>query len=212
MTPEMVLHRYRDYAEYVAVQTAGNARKLDHRWVREATVVFLANYLRGYHAEDDNWPTFGLCHGTRGGYEQSWFRRELPGCDVIGTEIAPTATQFPHTIQWDFHETQPEWIGRADFIYSNSFDHAYDPAKALRAWVSCLTPAGLCFLEHTWEHGPEGVTELDPFGVTQVALMTLVETWTDGRYAVCDVLAPPRRRGEKFRTSAVLVIARQEGA
>ena len=29
-----------------------------------------------------------------------------------------------------FPEVKPEWIGKADFIYSNSFDHSYDPACA----------------------------------------------------------------------------------
>ncbi|MBK6621188.1 MAG: hypothetical protein IPG32_10020 [Saprospirales bacterium] len=48
-------------------------------------------------------------------------------CEVIGTEISDSASKFSHTIEWDFHEVKPEWIGRADFIYSNSFDHSYDP-------------------------------------------------------------------------------------
>jgi hypothetical protein len=43
-----------------------------------------------------------------------------------------TATQFPHTIQWD-PEVKPEWIGKADFIYSNSFDIPLIPLCASTA-------------------------------------------------------------------------------
>jgi hypothetical protein len=47
----------------------------------------------------------------------------------MGTEISDTAGQFPYTIQWDFHKTKAEWIDATDFIYSNCFDHSYDPQK-----------------------------------------------------------------------------------
>ena len=81
---------------------------------------------------------FGICHGTRRGKEQEWFRKYL-GCGVIGTEISDTVEQFPHTIEWDFHETKAEWINSADFIYSNSLDHSYDPKKCLTACTGAVT-------------------------------------------------------------------------
>lgn len=40
-------------------------------------------------------------------------------------------------------------IDATDFVYSNSFDHSYDPEKCLNAWMSCLKKGGICILEHT---------------------------------------------------------------
>ena len=63
-------------------------------------------YLSEYIRKNINIVKFGLCHGTRTGKEQEWFRKYL-SCDVVGTEISETATQFPFTIQWDFHKSKP---------------------------------------------------------------------------------------------------------
>lgn len=128
-----------DYDKYREAQITGNYKKLDNVWVSEENVEFLANYIR----ETVGDVRFGICHGTRRGKEQEWFIKYL-GCDVIGTEISDTAEQFPNTIQWDFHDVKPEWIDSTDFIYSNSLDHSYDPEKRLNAWMSCVTPRGVC--------------------------------------------------------------------
>lgn len=120
------LYKYRDYEEYKQAQIDGNLRKLDCIWASMDNIVMLSNYLK------TNIPDlkFGICHGTRRGEEQKLFR-ELLGVEVIGTEISHTATQFPNTIEWDFHNVKDEWINNVDFIYSNSFDHSYDPEKCL---------------------------------------------------------------------------------
>lgn len=133
---------------------------------------------------------FGICHGTRRGKEQEWFRKYL-GIDVIGTEISSTATTFPNTIQWDFHNVKTEWIDAVDFIYSNSFDHSFDPEKCLNAWMSCVRPGGFCILEHSTAHEASGASELDPFGASVVAMPYLIGTWSKGKYAVREVLAAP---------------------
>merc|ERR1711920_1130260 len=76
---------------------------------------------------------------------------------VLGTEISDTAEQFPNTIQWDFHNAKAEWLSAADFIYSNSLDHAFDPLRALTQWMRCLQPRGVLFLEHCSGHSEIGV-------------------------------------------------------
>jgi hypothetical protein len=184
------LHQYRkpdgsfDYEQYRRVQVEGNHRKLANVWVVEENIAFLANYLRRLQ------PTFGICHGTRRGKEQEWFRKHLQ-CEVIGTEISDTAAQFPHTIQWDFHEVKPEWVGAVDFIYSNSFDHSYDPEKCLNAWMSCLRPGGVCILEHSNMHDTMGASELDPFGASINLMPYLVVTWSKGKFAVREIIDAP---------------------
>ena len=108
-SPGFVLHRYLnsdgsfDYEKYRKIQEDGNKRKINKVWVNEENVAFLSNYIKSLIPS----PQFGICHGTRRGKEQEWFRKYL-SCEVIGTEISDTAENFPYTIQWDFHEVKPE--------------------------------------------------------------------------------------------------------
>lgn len=192
-----VLHEYRnpdgsfDYSRYQLVQKEGNRLKRDQVWVLEENIKFLAEYI----AKSVPDPKFGLCHGTRQGKEQQWFSEAL-GCQVLGTEISESASDFPNTIQWDFHEVKPEWLGKVDFIYSNSFDHSYDPELCLGRWMSCLRKGGLCILEHTSGHEPRAANELDPFGAQLEIMPYLIAQWGKGRFHLREMLRAPRVRGE----------------
>ncbi len=192
-----------DYELYRKAQTEGNRQKIENVWALEENIAFLAEYLKSHLGS----PEFGICHGTRRGREQAWFRKYL-NCEVIGTEISETATDFPHTIQWDFHEVRPEWKDSVDFIYSNSFDHSYDPEKCLNAWVSCLKPAGLCIIEHGTTHGPEGASALDPFGAHLVQMPYLITKWSNGKYCLRELLEAPRRRAAASHELHFLIVQR----
>lgn len=178
-----------NYEEYRKVQTEGNIRKIDKVWVLEKNISFLSDYIKKTIGKVE----FGICHGTRSGKEQEWFRKYLH-CEVIGTEISDTAETFPNTIQWDFHETKPEWINSVDFIYSNAFDHSYDPEKCLNAWMSCLKKSGLCILEHTSGH--EQATRLDPFGAQLINMPYLILNWGKGKYSVREIIQAPVKSDE----------------
>lgn len=191
-----VLHSYTkedgsfDYKRYRQIQEEGNKRKIDSVWVLEENIEFLANYINSRISPVH----FGLCHGTRRGKEQEWFKKYLKSdARIIGTEISETAAEFPDTIQWDFHEIKDEWIGVVDFIYSNSFDHSYDPEKCLNAWISCLRPGGVCILEHTDAHGPKGANDLDPFGAHIMQMPYLITRWGGGKYGVREILKAPAK-------------------
>ena len=174
-----------DYERYRKIQEEGNIRKIDLIAAKEELIAFLADYMtntRGMKVR------FGICHGTRRGMEQKWFRQHLGDAEVIGTEISSTAIQFENTIQWDFHQVKPEWLGAVDFIYSNSWDHSYDPKHCFSQWVSCLKPDGICILEHSIYHGPEYTDDLDPFGANLPNLVTLINTWGEGKFHVDAVL------------------------
>lgn len=181
----MKLHAYANYDEYRKAQQAANQRKINVVWVRQRDVQFIADYIKTRIT-----PKFGICHGTRTGHEQEWFR-ECLGCEVLGTEIATSASAYRNTICWDFHETKPEWLDAVDFIYSNAFDHAYDPQKALDAWMSCTR---LCIIEHTVYHGPKHVSEVDPFGAELQVMPYLITLWGNGRYGVRQILKPTEDR------------------
>jgi hypothetical protein len=200
------LHSYQtqdgkfDYESYRKIQETGNKKKINKVWVQEENIKFLADYV----AKKIEKPRFGICHGTRRGMEQKWFSEAL-GCEVIGTEISETATQFPNTIQWDFHNVKDEWKGSVDFIYSNSFDHSYDPEKCLNAWMSCIRPGGLCIIEHSSGHGLEGATELDPFGAELHMMPYLIVQWSKGKFGVREML-PAAKKPDHLSYLSFLVI------
>lgn len=187
----MELYKYKSYQEYKDIQVSTNKEKLHKVWADRDNIVFLSEYIRSKISK----PTFGICHGTRRGLEQKWFS-ECLGCLVLGTEISDTANQFPNTVQMDFHETVPEWHNQADFVYTNSFDHACYPEKAFLAWFDSLKDTGMLILEHSSRHHPLAVCETDPFGATISELMELIPKWTLGVYSVTEILdAPVPRKG-----------------
>ena len=163
----MKLYKFDNYQEYKEVQVKGyNAKVNTHSWVDTHAIRGLVSYIVDYNSD----VSFGICHGTRRGIEQYEFNKTFKLLDmdvnVIGTEIAGDAKdRFPNTIEWDFHEVKDEWVGNVDFIYSNSFDHSYDPEKALGSWMSCLTEKGLCFIE--WNSAADGNSSpMDPYAAS----------------------------------------------
>ena len=173
-----------NYDKYKEVQVAKNKHKIKSVWVSRHSVEKLSKYIKSLIPN----PEFGLCHGTRRGKEQFFFSKFLD-CNVLGTEISDTAERFPNTIEWDFHEVKDEWIEAVDFIYSNSFDHTYDPKKCMNAWMSCLKKGGLCIIEHhSVVHTPPYVSEGDPFGAYVFIMPYLITVWGNGRYGVRRIL------------------------
>ena len=191
---DYLLRRYEDgrggfdYDRYVSVQTEGNRRKIENVWADEETIGVICDYLRSTGAPLRR----GLCHGSRNGAEVRWFREKL-GIEVVGTDISDTAGQFG-LVQWDFHKAREDWVGRFDFIYTNSHDHAHDPRLAFSTWVDQLSETGVLLIEHTMAHSPDGVSELDPFGVDPRVLPYVLLNFSEGRYAVTRILKPDHRK------------------
>lgn len=162
-----------DYDTYRDIQVAGNKAKINAQWVGEDHIRLLSDYINLLRPEI----SFGLCHGTRSGAEQMWFSQHLSGNPfVLGTDISDTAADRPQSIVWDFHNIKPEWIDAADFVYSNSWDHSYDPLKAFHAWAKCLKPGGMMLLDHAANYEPDKINVLDPFGIAIDDLENLIKT------------------------------------
>ena len=98
------------YEKYRKTQVFHNRRKIDQVWADEETLSVIASYIKTHVPV----VRAGICHGTRRGYEQAEFSRQL-GCPVIGTEISDSAGKFANTVQWDFHEQKVEWRNRFSF-------------------------------------------------------------------------------------------------
>ena len=149
------LAKYSNYTEYVRAQRSKtdlmaartpHGKLIPHQSVPEAYVARLSAYIQQTLPLKHK---FALCHGTRSGREQSWFRKYLPsGVEVWGTEISEAAAKVaPYTIAWDYHKVKPEWRGRVDFVYSNTLDHSFNPMLALRQWMSEVSDDGALFIE-----------------------------------------------------------------
>ena len=162
----MKIYNYESYEDYVNAQIEGNKRKIKNSYVDPISLGGLVGHLYEQYSLK---PSTILCHGTRRGLEQQYFLDIYKSLgitpNVIGTEISPTAVDYPNTIQWDFHEVKDEWVGAVDLVYSNSFDHSYKPTDCLKAWMSCLSKNGVCVLEYSEECDTKS-GKTDPFAAS----------------------------------------------
>lgn len=187
---EMVyIHKYSGgYEEYRSTQIFHNRRKLKKVWADEDTLELVCGDLRKHDLTGT-----GICHGARNGFEVGFFRERL-AAEVIGTDISETATEFPNMVVWDFHDNNPDWLGKFDFVYTNSLDQAADPQKALTSWSEQIKPKGRIYIEHTMAHSTAGASAMDPFGAHPIAMPYLFFTWGRGKYRLVDIIENPRKK------------------
>jgi hypothetical protein len=190
-----------DYEKYRTIQERGNLRKIDQVWADEGVIESLA----GFALANLDRVTFGLCHGTRRGLEQAWFS-QYTGAYFLGTEISNSACDFPNTIKWDFHEVNEGWLGNVDVIYSNSWDHSYDPKRCFTNWMLCLRPGGFCFLEHDVTHTEDYTSRLDPFGISLPELLLLLTDLGQGSFFVRTILSEFPLSKKRRRSLNVIVV------
>lgn len=188
------------YERYREKQIAGNRNKIEKVWAREDNIAVICACAEKRLGTVRS----VLCHGVRNGRELEWFRAHLlGGPEVLGTDISDTASSFPSTVQWDFHDENPEWIGRWDLVYTNSWDHAFDPERAFGVWLRSLSPRGVLVLEHGRSHEPDRVSELDPFGASLKGLVEFVNRVGAPDFHVIETLELPSDTGRAKRHAVV---------
>ncbi|MBK6802286.1 class I SAM-dependent methyltransferase [Novosphingobium sp.] len=178
---DVYLYRYSSYEEYRQVQIYHNLRKLKRVWADPQTLDLLADELV---ARLGSGPLRGLCHGTRNGFEQNHLNAQHPGWKVTGTDISPSAADFPNSVVWDFHDERAEWLGAFDFVYSNSLDQSWQPRVALETWLGQVRPGGVVVIEHSDEQSPLAAGEMDPFGVRPQVVPYVLAEWFGHRVSV----------------------------
>jgi len=161
--PWIYLHEYSSYEEYAEVQKFHNRRKPQNIWADDQTLSLVADIVRKNSVKAQAYS--GICHGARNGFEVGKLRALLGSDNIIGTDISETAEQFSNLCVWDFHDENPDWLGRFDFVYSNSLDQSWKPFEALSCWIRQIKEDGIIVIEHTRAHGVEGASAMDPFGV-----------------------------------------------
>ncbi len=174
-TKDFYLHEYSSYEEYARVQIHWNKVKLNYVWADEGTLKRVKDILVGEFG--DTKKINGICHGARNGFEQNFLRCLSENFDIIGTDISETATKYDNSVQWDFHDVNPDWSGNQDFIYTNSLDQSWQPDVAVETWLSQLNENGILIIEHTHGHGPSGASEMDPFGVKPTVMPYMMTMW-----------------------------------
>lgn len=162
----MNIYKYDSYEDYVKAQTEANHKKLHCSWVSFTTTRAISNRVK----EVDNI----ICHGSRRGTELEYFSDCYPEATIIGTEISDTASSFENTIQHDFHEVREDWLGKFDIVYSNSFDHSYDPCKALDTWIDQLNENGVLCVELMKDVDNKS-TEMDPLEISEEEYIELIK-------------------------------------
>jgi len=150
----MELYEYKSYLQYTRSQIKGYRKKKDKVWARRKNIKFICKTFPELQ--------IGICHGVRTGKEVSWFRKILKSKEIIGTEIGASIKGL--VVKWDFNKPRMGWVGKFDFVYTNSFDHAFDPVKTLQTWKGQLRSGGLMIIETSTKH--ETKSKLDPFGIT----------------------------------------------
>ncbi|SDU37863.1 hypothetical protein [Stappia sp. ES.058] len=170
---DFYLHEYDNYEQYKQTQIQFNKKKIERIWSDETTLSTVADTIKTLLQKQD---ISGICHGSRNGFEQSFFRKTC-SFDCIGTDISETANQFDHSVEWDFHDENPDWIEKFDFVYSNSLDQSWKPRQALTTWLAQVQKGGVVVLEHTEAHGPKGSSQMDPFGVRPNVMPYVLCDW-----------------------------------
>ncbi len=191
------------YEQYREIQIRHNQRKLERTWADEATLASIVKDLRAHGLGKT-----GICHGARNGFEVVWLREQLGG-DIVGTDISETATRFPNMYTWDFHEHKPDREHHFDFVYTNSLDHAINPARALGTWTRQIVPRGRIYIEHTMAHSPHHASEMDPFGAHPIAMPYLFFVWGRGCYRLDAILELPSKQNNNM-LACVFVLVRDD--
>jgi len=163
----MKIYKYKDYNHYKESQTRTNKEKLGWVYAREIVIQDICN--------DKKIANNIICHGTRNGAEQKYFKNFFPNAYVIGTEISDTASSFPMTVEHDFMIQKEEWIKKFDIVYSNAFDHSIDPKTTLIVWRDQLADTGRMYLEYA--ESQSICNDADPLDASKREIKELIEKY-----------------------------------
>jgi hypothetical protein len=163
----MKIYKYKNYDEYMYNQVEANHQKAHMIFVDKKSI----NAIYGDLKKQKNPIKNILCHGTRGGAEQRFFKQYYPEAKIIGTEVG--YDHAPMTVKWDFNKENILWKGKMDLVYSNSIDHAFNPYDTLSVWKDQLAPKGKLYLEISTKLNSR---KWDPVEMTSAEFKTLFDS------------------------------------
>lgn len=151
----MERHKFKSHSKYEKQQkilTRKKMKKVENG--RSAPCFTRPCVIQAIHRAHKTPVSLAVCHGVRYGFEIDMFKESFGGSgDWFGTEITPELCDGEKIICCDFSKEQPEWKGKVDLMYSNSFDHSRRPRKTIKTWANHLTPgSGRLYVEWTQWH------------------------------------------------------------
>lgn len=136
---------FKNFEDYYEAQRRADVRKSPRVSATTDEIDLIIKHMQSIKLD----PQFGVCHGVRYGHESRWFQERLPRCQVIGTDLLPR--EQSDVVKWDFHDVNPEWLHKFNFLYTNSFDHTHSPDKCAQVWMDQLKPrTGRAYIN--WAH------------------------------------------------------------
>lgn len=147
---------------YEKVQIAASMAKYALSWAKEDSCKAIVEILRSEGVS----PRSILCHGVRNGSELKFFS-EAGVDEVLGTDlyVPKDQTYFGTVVQHNFSEPELNWLGKFEYVYSNSLDHALNPIETLMIWAEQIEESGSILLELDKTHGVGGTSDLDVSGI-----------------------------------------------
>lgn len=172
----MELLKFKDKSHYENVQLATVRMRKKRASFRLGEIRLSCEWLKSHSITDSN-GVKGLCHGVRSGLESDVFLRYFPLATIIGTDLFPMEGAYYKSltpvVKWNFSEVNPDWIGKMDFVYSNSLDHSDCPETTIRIWLEQIKPTGFLLLR--WGlHGFEKARRGDCFTASYQELADII--------------------------------------
>lgn len=166
----MKLYKFESYNDYIDAQKNTTDKKYGRLvYVRE-------NIINGIYQEFKNKKINSiLCHGTRSGEEQKYFKKYF-NCYVMGSELSEKAESADMTTIWDFNKENKDWVGNFDLVYTNALDHCINPTETLGIWKDQLTKDGNLLIEWSDSQNNMGVVPSDPLNATSNEIVEIAES------------------------------------
>ncbi len=132
------------------------------------------------------------CMGSRAGVETVVFKQSYPAAEVTGVDITENIFKIPPQLDikyvlQDFNKLPDDWTDKYDLVFSNSLDHAFDPAATLAEWRR----VGKLLLLELSTHPPTNLEhQFTPKLVKSLfADMEILEQWPTPERNIVTVLA-----------------------
>lgn len=181
----LVMRNSFNYNDYLKNQKKANREKDGIVWSKKEDLKFLCNAFLNRKLQPK---TIGICHGAGNGNEIKWLRENLKQCKIIGTDIVKKDGQ--NIIEHDFNKQNKEWEKKFDFVYSNSFHHAYNLKETILLWTKQLNKNGFIIIAYNQLLKNKKNVKLY-FNFTPADLINKIRDWTNGEYMVTKKIDTP---------------------
>ena len=145
-----IYSEYKNYQDYVDIQTETNKIKIGVTWVMPQEIESLCEYIvREVQLNNSSTNNHVMCHGARNGIEVEYFKKNLNDNWIVeGNDISETASDYG-LYQWDMQDYNKDWKRKFNIQYTNSFDHVYEPRRTIKSFLGQCAVGGSVYIQWT---------------------------------------------------------------